>query len=129
MLRECSENVVRRAIESLGNLDRDTERIKIIIYNIIRVINLKRGRKYINKVILCSYFTEEWLLSEIDNINGQKLISTEEIALVLRKCLYNFTNEVSLTSILTSKRITTHSKRVHLEKRRKVLNYMHCQCD
>ena len=54
-------------------------------------------------------------------------VTVAEIALVLRKCLYNFTNEVSLTSILTSKRITIHSKRVHLDKRRKVLNYMHCR--
>ena len=65
VLRECSETVVRRAIDSLGKREVDTERVMTIIYNTIRVINLKRGRKYINKVILCGYFTEDWLLSEI----------------------------------------------------------------
>ena len=65
VLRDCSETVVRRAIRSLGKPEADTERIMTIVYNIIRVINVKRGRKYINKVILCGYFTEEWLLSEI----------------------------------------------------------------
>ena len=50
---------------SVRKTEGDLERIVTIYYNIIRVINLKRGRKYINKVILWSYFTEDWLLESI----------------------------------------------------------------
>ena len=123
---------MKRAIKSVKsnkNGEVDLDKIITIFYNIIRLINLKRGRKYINKSILCSYFTEEWLTESIENIENLDEISVKEIALILRKCLYNFINEVSLTSILTSKRITKHSKEVHLSKRRKILNYMQFRCE
>ena len=131
-MKDSSEGVVRRAIKSVKsnkNEEVDLDKIITIFYNIIRLINLKRGRKYINKSILCSYFTEEWLTESIENIENLDEISVQEIALILRKCLYNFINEVSLTSILTSKRITKHSKEVHLSKRRKILNYMQFRCE
>ena len=49
---------------SLG-LEKDVEKVVTIYYNIIRVVNLKRGRKYINKAILWNYFTEQWLTESI----------------------------------------------------------------
>lgn len=57
--KEASSKLVRRAFLTLGKNGLDIERGITLFYNVVRLINLRRGRKYINKAILWSYFSEE----------------------------------------------------------------------
>lgn len=36
-----------------------------VFYNLMKMININRGKKYINKQILLKYFTKEGLLNNI----------------------------------------------------------------
>mgnify|MGYP007104980634 FL=1 len=49
------------------------------------------------------------------------ILTLKTLSKLLRKCFYQFMMEDSLTSILTSKRISLLSKGVHLMKRRKII--------
>lgn len=127
--RECSEYQLRRTVLSLGRPEEQTEKISAVLYNILKVINLKRGRRYINKIILAAYFSQEGLRRDLPDlvakIEALPCLTLDEACLLLRKCFSLFIREVCLTSILTSKRISTSSKAAHLQKRRKITFQLH----
>ena len=95
-----------------------------VFYNMVRIINLKRGRKYINRYSISAYFTPEGLKARLPKIE-EKLsevgcISLEELALLFRTVVTSFINNVSINAILTSKRVSLIAKKEHLIRRRKV---------
>lgn len=57
--KEASLQLVSRAFLTLGKIGLDIEKCLTLFYNVMRTVNLRRGRKYINKAILWSYFSEE----------------------------------------------------------------------
>lgn len=94
-------------------------------YSTIRFINAKRGRKYVNISMFLKLFTEEELgeyLSEMREILRElEYLSLGELCEIFRRCAKYYLREVSMSAILTSKRISLVSKEEHLKKRRKVL--------
>jgi hypothetical protein len=60
--------VVEKIVGHLGRSPADSEKIKAIFYNIVRLINFRRGRKYVNRNTIKGYFTEEQFLKNIPDI-------------------------------------------------------------
>ena len=48
-----------KAIKLLKESSTSPEKIKHIFYNIVRLINYKRGRKYVNRQTIRNYYTPE----------------------------------------------------------------------
>jgi hypothetical protein len=102
----------------------DIYKIISIISKSIRLINLRRKKKYINKVILMQYFARDSLQEMFAALSVPMVVSYEQLSLLLRKCFYHYLDHISLTSILTSKRTPIHSKHVHLLKRRRMRSFV-----
>ena len=102
------------------------EQTVLTFYNCLRLINHKRGRKYMNKRILMSdYMTRDGLQEEmpdlIEKITKEAVVSVDELLRLMRQMLLLFLKEVSVCSVLTSRRISSMSKKAHLERRRIML--------
>jgi hypothetical protein len=91
----------------------------------IRLINAKRGRKYVNVSMFLKFFTQDEFslyLSEMrEKIEQLDYLSVEELCEIFRRCAKYYLREVSVSAILTSKRISIVSKEEHLKKRRRIL--------
>ena len=72
-----SEKLVLRAIALLGR-PVEAEKIKSLFYNIVRLASFKRGRSYVNKDTIKSYYTPDLFQKLIPDIR-EKL---EEIGLL-----------------------------------------------
>jgi hypothetical protein len=71
-----------------------------------------------------SYFTveglEKYLPELLEKMNNSNTFSVDELSKLLRKSFYFYLRDICYISILTSKRISSLSKEVHLQKRRKM---------
>ena len=56
-----SERVLRRCVRQMDKKDSEADLILPIFYNAIRLINAKRGRKYVNAALLVKFFSAEEL--------------------------------------------------------------------
>lgn len=102
------------------------EKVKSIFYNIVRLINYKRGRKYVNKENILSYYTPTQFAKQIPDIDEKlgetHLITLEQLCRLFRTTTAHFLATSSINAILTSKRITLIAKNQHLRRRRKVVH-------
>jgi uncharacterized membrane protein len=116
--------LVEKAIVQLRKNIVDLERIKSIFYNIVRLINYKRGRNYVNKENILNYYTPEGFTKHIPDIKQKlgeiQLLTLEELCFLFRVITSYFIRSISMTAILTSKRITIIAKSEHLKRRRRV---------
>jgi hypothetical protein len=91
---------------------------------VVRLVNLNRGRKYINTAILLAHFTPDGLARNIPEIEAELVrlgdISLLELTSIMRRALWLFLREECLTCLLTSKRISILSKAAHLDRKRKM---------
>lgn len=74
--------------------------------------------------MLLRFFTpREFLdyLSEMkEKVEGLDFLSVDELCGIFRRCAKYYLKEVSVSAILTSKRISAASKKEHLKKLRKI---------
>lgn len=54
---EKSEHIINRAIKLLGKPESEVEKVRTLFYNIVRFINRKKGRDYVNKEALAKLYT------------------------------------------------------------------------
>ena len=108
----------------LSKTQEETDKILPLFYNSIRYINAKRGRKYVNAALLVKFFTPEefgaYLPEFQDKVGSSGVLTLSELCEIFRRCTMYFLKNVSVSAILTSKRISLVSKEEHLKKRRKV---------
>lgn len=87
-------------------------------------MSLQRIKKYVNKKTLLNIFAKENIEKEIPEIlekfKSLAFVTIDEITEVVRRCCFYFLRNISLISILASKRISALSKREHLKKRRQL---------
>ena len=85
----------------------------------------KRGRKYVNVSMFMKFFTEEefreYLSGMSDRFERIEHLSLGELCEIFRRCAKYYLKDVSISAILTSKRISVVSKEEHLKRRRKLL--------
>lgn len=96
-----------------------------MFYNIVRLINYRRGRKYVNKDNILAYYTPARFLQQVPDITHKlaevQLLTLEELCRLFRATTAHFLRNTSINAILTSKRITHLAKHEHLKRRRKVV--------
>lgn len=105
----------------LGRSKEQIEKIVSTFYLTIRLINSKRGRKYVNAAMLLRFFAAREFLEYLPEMKeGAEFVSVEELCGIFRRCAKYYLKEVSVSAILTSKRISAASKKEHLKKLRKI---------
>jgi hypothetical protein len=117
---------VERAIRLLGRPQAESERLRAIFYNIVRLMNLRRGRKYVNRETIKECYSPETFLENIPDIeeklNEIGLLTLQEFCFLFRVCTYQFIRSTSIAAILTSKRVSMVAKVEHLKRRRRVVD-------
>ena len=123
--REKSEKVVERCCLLQNKTLADAQKILPLFYMAIRYINAKRGRKYVNAAMLLKFFTPQEFSGYMgdfkDKVEDCSFVTVSELCQIFRRCTTYFLKNVSVSAILTSKRISIISKEEHLKKRRKIL--------
>lgn len=104
------------------------EKLIHLFFNTIHLLNLKRGRKYVNRKLIFALFNPDDLILQIPEIveillkiNG---VTIEQFCEIFRRCSLNFFRKHSIDFIMTSKRISCLSKDEHLRKRRKIVEVL-----
>lgn len=86
---------------------------------------MKKGRRYVNRDIIMSYYTPENFKKSIPEIETKLfeigLITLEELCFLFRVCTNAFLKEISIPALLTSKRVLMIAKKEHLKRRRLIL--------
>lgn len=122
--QERSQPIVDRAIGQLGKSLAQVQQLRPIFYNTVRMVNLRRGRKYVNSssLLACSRPAQlaAFLPQLQDKLAETGLITMEELCLVFRKACFQLVRECSISAILTSRRITAGARAEHLVRRRRV---------
>ena len=67
-------------MRGLGRPQAESQKIKAVFYNIVRLINFRRGRKYVNRKTIRSYFSVEGFLRQIPDIH-EKLMDVRILSL------------------------------------------------
>ena len=123
--REKSERIVEKCCLLQKKTLQQSEKILPLFYMAIRYINAKRGRKYVNATMLLKFFTPEefgsYLQEFTEKIKECSFVNLNELCQIFRRCTTYFLKNVSVSAILTSKRISIISKEEHLKKRRKIV--------
>ena len=101
------------------------EKMKVIFYNVVRLLTYLRGRKYVNRATLLKLYRPSTFKKEIPNIEetcaSEGSPSIEELCQLFRVVTFQFLREFSITSVLTSKRISHVARSHHLQRRRVVV--------
>jgi hypothetical protein len=75
------------------------------------MMNLKRGRKYVNRDNILNYYTPSSLKNQFRNIEDKLLetglINLEQFCYLFRVVAAEFIKNISVTAILTSRRISS----------------------
>jgi hypothetical protein len=104
--------------------EEDVEKIRNIVVNVIRLINCRRGRKYISCSLLAYYFTPKEFVKNIPNIDEKLkeagMLNLKELCWIFRVVVFKFIRSNSVPAVLTSWRIRPIGKGTHLAKRRNV---------
>lgn len=123
--REKSERIVERCCLLQKKTLEQAQKILPMFYMAIRFINAKRGRKYVNAAMLLKFFTPEefgcYLEDMREKINECSFVSLNQLCQIFRRCTTYFLKNISVSAILTSKRISIISKEEHLKKRRRIV--------
>ena len=98
----------------MGKSHEDAEKILSLFYTTIRYINAKRGRKYVNAAMLLKFFSPEEFGNYLSEFKGKveecSYVNLTELCEIFRRCTTYFLKNVSVSAILTSKRISIISK-------------------
>lgn len=122
---QVSQKLVNSAIRRVKRKGCSEQKIRVIFYNVVRLLNLKRGRKYVNRHTLMQYYTPESFLEYVPKIkeacSEPDSLSLEDLCRLFRMITYTFLKENSVISVLTSRRISSVARLDHLRRRRKVV--------